>query len=252
MGLFDRTGSRLATRPALLLAADPGSVLLDTARLYDPEVRHWRGRLVFSNGVLLFGPVTVTSELTQEAGLPAGVSVAWYADAALQRSSARRSDAEKRADGERLVRGLAARLGGIMHPAPLQPKLALLASVYSEQPLAAEQVIETLQPYAGNLTVEDARDDSYSLSGKSASFYTAYWSPGLYVAGSSPPALGPLRKQRLHHWDLNTGTRADHAPHELTLRVGEAALALARHSGGLALDMLGFRISRPEDVLPGG
>ena len=38
-------------------------------------LRHWRGRLVFSNGVLLFGPVTVTAELTREAGLPAGVRV---------------------------------------------------------------------------------------------------------------------------------------------------------------------------------
>src|SRR6266851_7413460 len=62
MRLFDRSAGKLAAGPTLLLSADPGPALLDAARLYDPGVRHWNllGRLVFSNGVLLFGPVEVT------------------------------------------------------------------------------------------------------------------------------------------------------------------------------------------------
>ncbi len=63
MPLFDRSGraaGKLAAGPALLLAADPGDALIETARLYDPQLRAWHGRLVFGNGVLLFGPVTVT------------------------------------------------------------------------------------------------------------------------------------------------------------------------------------------------
>jgi hypothetical protein len=61
MGLFDRSASKLSGRTTLLLTADPGDALLDAARLYDPEVRRWHGRLVFRNGVLLFGPVAVTA-----------------------------------------------------------------------------------------------------------------------------------------------------------------------------------------------
>jgi hypothetical protein len=186
--LFDHTADRLATRTALLLTADPGDALLDAARLYDPKARPWHGRLVFSNGVLLFGPIEVTPKIAQQAGLPAGAAVAWYTGAAAQRTSQRRSQEAKVDDGELLVRGLAERLGGTTQPAGLQPKLALLASVYSEQAPAVEQVIDALQPYAGELKVEDSKDDSYALSGKNIYFYTAYWSPRLYIEREAPAA----------------------------------------------------------------
>src|ERR1700728_3220252 len=106
MGLFDRSGSKLSTRPSLLLTADPGDALLDAARRYDPEVHPWHGRLVFANGVLLFGPIEVT----------------------------------KQDDAEKLLHGLAVRLGGTTHLVDSQSKLALLASVYSEQAPPPDQV----------------------------------------------------------------------------------------------------------------
>jgi len=84
MGLFNRPaklGAKLATRTTLLLRADPGDALLNTARGYDPQVRRVRDRLVFQNGVLLIGPVTVTPEIERRAGLPAGMAVAWYVGA---------------------------------------------------------------------------------------------------------------------------------------------------------------------------
>ena len=252
MKLFDRSASKLAAGPTLLLSADPGPALLDAARLYDPGVRQWGllGRLIFGNVVLLFGPVEVTPAVAQDAGLPAGTTVAWYAQAALQAHNQRRSHEAKEDDGDKLVRGLAARLGGTTHPAKLQPKLALLASVYSERALPAGQVIDALRPYGGDLKIEDDKEeDSYSLTGKAAPFYTAYWPPRLYRASDAPSALGPVRSHPLHHWDIHSGVRASEAPRELCLTVGEAALALASQSGGIALDMLGFRVSRPDDLL---
>ena len=252
MRLFDRSAGKLAAGPTLLLSADPGPALLDAARLYDPGVRHWNllGRLVFSNGVLLFGPVEVTPGVAQEAGLPAGTGVAWYARAALQGHRERRSHEAKQYDGERLVRGLAARLGGTTHPARLQPELALLTSVYSEQAVATDQVIEVLRPYGGNFRVEDESADSYSLTGKGTYFYVAYWSPRLYREQNAPPAVGAMRSGPLHHWDLHTGTSPRHAARELVHKVGEATLALASESGGVALDMLGFPITSTADLLP--
>jgi hypothetical protein len=248
--LFDHTADRLATQTTLLLAADPGDALLDAARLYDPKARPWHGRIVFSNGVLLFGPVEVTPKLAQQAGLPAGVAVAWYTAAAVQRTSQRRSHDAKVDDGELLVRGLAERLGGTTRPAALQPRLALLASVYSEQAPAVEQVIDALQPYAGELKVEDPKDDSYALSGEKIYFYTAYWSPRRYIEREAPAALGSARSRPHHHWDLHTGVRASDAPVDLCRKVGAAAFALAGQSGGIALDMLGFIMDSPDDLVP--
>ena len=249
MSLFDRSASKLSGQTTLLLTADPGNALIDAARQYDPEVRHWHGRLVFRNGVLLFGPVALTPKVEQQAGLPAGFTVAWYTGAAIQRHGQERTHTAKHDDGDRLVRGLAG-LGGTTHPASLQPELALLASVYSEQGLSVEQVIEALRPYGGELRTEDEKPDSYGLTGKEAPFYVGYFGPRLYLEREAPAAVGAMRSTPLHHWDINTGIRASKAASELTLKVGEAALALAGRAGGVALDMLGFRISSTQDLLP--
>jgi hypothetical protein len=250
MGLFDRSkGKELSTRPSLLLTADPGDALLDAARRYDPEVRPWHGRLVFANGVLLFGPIEVTPKIQQDATLPAGVSVAYYTGVAAQRTSERRAESAKQDDAQKLLHGLAARLGGKTHLVDSPSNLALLASVYSDQAPSADEVIETLRPYGGEPKVEDQKEDTYSISGKGTYFYTAYWSPRLFVNREEPAALGKLRSGKLHHWDLNTGVAANKAARELCLKVGEAALAVAGRSGGMAIDWLGFRIDAPDDML---
>lgn len=252
MRLFDRSASKLAAGPTLALSADPGPALFELARQYDPGVRYSNllHRLIFSNGVLLLGPVKVTPGVAQEAGLPEGTTVAWYGLAALQGHQERRVHDAKAFDGERLVRGLAARLGGTTHPAQLQPKLALLASVYSEQGLDPGQVIEALRPYGGDFRVEDKKADSYHLTGEKTHFYVAYWSPRQYRESDAPAALGPMRSRPLHHWDLHGGVPAADAPRELGLKIGEAALALASQADGLALDMFGFPVSSPDDLLP--
>lgn len=258
MGLFDRSASKLSGKTALLLTADPGDALLEAARLYDPGVRPWHGRLVFCNGVLLYGPVRVTSRLEQQAALPAGMAVAYYAGAALRTSGELRGGNKawqvnhetKLSHGDRLVRGLADRLGGTVKYAGTPPDLAVITSVYSEHALTPDQVIEVLRPYGGDFKVEDQTEDTYSLSGKKIYFYVAYWSPRLYREPEAPPAVGAIRSRPLHHWDLHTGSARKHVARELAQRVEEAALALASRSGGVAVDELGFPVSSPDDLLP--
>ncbi len=250
MGLFDRSASKMSGRTTLLLTADPGDALLDAARLYDPEVRPWHGRLVFRNGVLLFGPLVVTPKLEQQAGLPAGMAVAYYTGAAGHTDGGDRGHEAKQFDGDRLVRGLADRLGGTVKYARPPPDLALVTSVYSDQGLTPDQVIEVLRPYGGDFRVEDQTENSYSLSGRGTYFYVAYWSPRLYREPDAPPAVRAIRSRPLHHWDLHAGTSAAHASRELIGKVGEATFALASRTGGVPLDVLGFRISATDDLLP--
>jgi hypothetical protein len=255
MALFGRSAGKLAsllaTRTTLLLRADPGDALLNAARLYDPEVRPWHGRLIFRNGVLLFGPVTLTPELERKAGLSAGMAVAWYTGAAGQSTSQKRPHQAKVDDGDQLVHGLADRLGGTARYASPQTTLALLASVYSEQDLPIDQVEEVLRPYAGELTAEDQAEDTYSLTGTDTPFLVFYRSPRLYLERNAPPAVGAMRSQPLYHWDLHAGLSPQDAGREVCLTVGNAALALASQSGGVALDVLGFRISSADDLLAG-
>jgi hypothetical protein len=250
MSLFDRSASKLSGRTTLLLPADPGGALLDAARLYDPGVRPWLGRLVFRNGVLLFGPVPVTPKLEQQAGLPAGMTVAYYTEVALQGHRERRAHEAKQRDGDQLARGLADRLGGTVRYAEEPLDLALKPAVYSEQAVAPDQVIEVLSPYGGDFKVEDQTDDTYTLSGKKIYFMVAYWSPRMYREPEAPPALGAMRSRPLHHWDLHAAFRRKDIEREVVLRVGEAALALASRCGGVALDEFGFPVNSPEDLLP--
>lgn len=247
MGLFDRSASKLTDKTTLLLAASPGDALLDAARLYDPSVRSWPGRLIFGNGVLLLGPVTVPPQLEQEAGLPPGSAVAYYVEAALQSHRDRRDHEAKQYDGDRLVQGLANRFGGTVRYAGQPPDLAVLPHVYGEQAVPAARVIELLRPYGGNFKIEEQTEDSYSLSGKGTCFLVAYWSPRRYREQDAPPALGALRSRPLHHWDLHAGGSRKHIAGELADRIGQAALALAGRCGGVAIDEYGFPIN-PRNV----
>jgi hypothetical protein len=212
--LFDHSADRLSDRTALLFAADPGEALLDAARLYDPQVRRWAGRLVFSNGVLLFGPIVVTPKIEQRAGLPAGTAVAWYTGAAAQSNRERRTHEAKVDDGDHLVTGLAGRLRGTVRYSSPQTTLALIASVYSEQGLPSDRVAEVLRPFAGPLRIDEEAAETYTLDGSETPY--------------SPEDAG----------------------REVCLQVGNAALALVGESGGIALDVLGFIINSADDLMP--
>jgi hypothetical protein len=259
MGLFDRSAGKLSGRTVLLLAADPGDTFLDAARLYDPDVRPWHGRLIFRNGVLLFGPVPVTPKLEQQAELPTGMAVgmavAYYTDVALQSHRTRRSQTAKQYDGDRLVHGLADRLGGTVRYGGPPPNLALKPSVYGEQAVDPDQVIEVLRPYGGDIRVEDQKEDSYFLGGEETYFYGAYFSPRLYLEWNAPPALGAMRSRPLHHWDLHMGAdrksiAGEPLGSELIGRVGDAALALANRCGGVVIDEFGFPVNSAHDLFP--
>ena len=155
----------------------------------------------FSNGVLLYGPISITPELAAKAGLPAATVTAFRASILPPARRQRRPEQATRRDAERLIRGLGVRLGGTIHGTRPPAVINLQASVYAAQPLPAQDVINVLQPYAnGTLVVEDNPDVPQSyflLTQQSPRFFTAYWPPrkpsGYGITESFPP--GYLRQQ---------------------------------------------------------
>jgi hypothetical protein len=255
MGLFGGMTKLLASRPAVLFAVDPAE-MADAVTRYDPGVRVRGDRLVFGNGVLLYGPVEITPELARKAGLPAGMTVAYYTSVAVQGKAERRPDDDKQQDARRLIRGLAVRLGGTIHDPRPALDLTLEASVYSGQPLPVADVVDVLRPFAG----QDLEPGPMEVNGAYALrpvegdvlFLTMYWPP--WVAGMKvqppPPAVGELRRQKPCQWELYTSVPVQEAGLEDCQTVGGAALALADRTGGVVTDVYGFPVTRPQDLLP--
>ena len=256
MALFDRTARRLATGPTLLLATETGDEVMDAIRAYDPALRVKGDRVVFGNGVRLHGPVTVTAEVAAQAGLPAGMASAYYADIIETGTRGSRPDHAKSQDAERLVRGLAARLGGAVHGERPPAALNLSSSVYSSEPRPAEEVISVLQPYTDDRLFVDEDQDVpgayFLVSEQEPRFLTVYWPPRLSRSALEPPplALGELADREPCRWELRSKFPADTAGRDIRLTVGKAALALARAVDGVAVDPYGFPVNRPEDLLP--
>jgi hypothetical protein len=257
MALFDHTAERLARGPAVLFAADPAAGMAEAILRYDPQATVGSDGFVFRNGVRLHGPVTVTPEAARQARLPAGMTAGYYAAIVEGGTGRARPDSLKWQDAERLIRGLAARLGGTVHDERPPMDLKLRVSVYSGHELPAGQVIEVLQPYTdtGDLVAEQDTGVSgayYLLTKAEPVFFVAYWPSRLSRSKLAlpPPALGELRDKEPCRWDLRTKFPLATVSRETCLRVAGAALALASRAAGVVIDTYGFPLDRPEDLLP--
>lgn len=257
MALFDHAAERLARGPAVLFAADPADGMAEVILRYDPQAIVKSDGFVFHNGVQLHGPVKVTPEVARQAGLPAGMTAGYYAAIVAGGTGRTRPDSLKWQDAERLIRGLAARLGGTMHDERPAMDLKLRVSVYSGHDLPAGQVIEVLQPYTGTGDLVFEQDTGvsgayYLLTKAEPVFFVAYWPSRLSRSKLAlpPPALGELRDKEPCRWDLRTKFPVATVSRDTCLLVAGAALALAGRTDGVVIDTYGFPVDRPEDLLP--
>lgn len=258
MPLFDKKAKRLRDRPSLLFPADPGDALMDLLRRYDPAMSSSPDRLAFGNGVRLYGPIQVTPDLESKAGLPPGMTTAYYTVVAYGAEAKNKPEDAMWEEAERLVRGVAARLGGTVHDKRPPMELKLEATVYSVRPLPAEQVIELAQPFVdtGKLFVDSSPDepDRYNLTTEERPpFFVMYWPPWFSASALRlpPPALaGRFGSEQPHSWGLYGFSPVEDTPRDVALKTGEAALALARAADGVVLDTYRFPVDRAEELLP--
>src|SRR5262249_20879132 len=148
MALFDRTARHLARGPAVLFPADPADAMAEAVLRYDPAADVDGDRSVSRTAVQLHGPVGLTPDAARHAGLPAGLTTGYYASIVESGTGRSRPDSLKWQDAERLIRGLAARLGGTVHCEQPPMDLWLRGVVDSVQsPLPAEPVIGVLHAF---------------------------------------------------------------------------------------------------------
>lgn len=255
MALFDKTARRLAERPAVLFPVDPGDAMAELLRRYDPAPEPFRDRLFFGNGVFLRGPLPITPDIERKAKLPPGMTAGYYTG--IGAGATDRPEDLLWQDAQRLVRGLAARLGGTVHDQRPPMEVHLEATVYSARPMEAGQAIGVLQPYVdtGALFVEesDKWPGGYALATEERpTFFVIYWPPQVSRTrlGLPPPALGGRCGAEPCRWLLSAFSTVDDAPRQTCLTVGAAALALASATDGIVIDTYGFPVDRPENLLP--
>jgi hypothetical protein len=253
----------------LLLPADPGlERLLDACQQYSPAARTSRMNREWicadGNHYRLHRPNPVSTQMAGRAGLPSDITCAYFTDwdgAGLGQDmrTRRQIDREYADKSKYLLGGLAARFGGLWFPLPDELKQPLRAYVYTTQTVDAAGLLGLASRYAPGLTFGDPRADNViTLRGDGAASRVQYWPPHPATFPKSILAVGPGVPQVLDpSWaDDDTAVitveaeqPAGGADPAVGEAIGKLALGLAAGTGGVCVDMFGFRVRAPADLV---
>ena len=120
----------------LLLPEDPGrDRMLETVRLFDTHARHVMGHRIavdLLEDIHLTSPEAIDPEIAAEAGVPPGMTVAYFAQVTTHAATADKRDSRQRRSYQAmlLVNGLAQRLGGVAWPVPDELSEPTFATVF--------------------------------------------------------------------------------------------------------------------------
>lgn len=265
MALFGsqrRLAHALEDKVRLVVPADPGpEQLLAAVRLFDPGARRDGSKISVASGtVLLTAPTEIDQETARRAQLPPGLSVVYFVDVPEWRGSpgqvtmAREAKRQAMGTAVRLIGGLAARLGGIAVPAADEAAEPLHADVYTTRQVTADEVAGLLAQQAPGLApvqTPASSDGAVTLRDDRAPFEIECWPPHNAVMTMDPPAaLGTMGGgQRLSLIIVRAAQPADSAEPQLARAVGGAGLVIAAGAGGVCVDLFGFRVVRPDDLV---
>lgn len=253
----------------LLLPADPGpGQMLEYVHLFDPRAElasHDSINVDSVREVYLSRGYPIEPDVAAEANVPDGMGVAYFVTKTTRAqpfswSDVRRKDKQQVDASFRLVRGLAVRLGGIAHP-DNQPAVAepLRATIYTAREIGADDVRQIVSRFAPGLIPYD--NPTFGPVGVSfwrtsdGQLELSHWPQGTVsvLLPHAPRGIGDLFYHRAGSWavrlKLSTpGNQVDPATARL---LGECALEVAAAAGGPCVDQLGFRVTRPDDLVLG-
>lgn len=275
---------RALTKDVRLLlptAPDPDQ-LLAAARLFSPDARLISGsRLAADEAqhVILLPATAVDQAAAAAAGLPAGITAAYFvhidADVALPgRPGDALTDRYQAMKREKIsaahalaycfINGLATRFGGAAYPVPKAADDPLHADVYTalepDQPELAALVARHL-PGLAPAETEWSRRGVVTLRADDARFEVEYWPSEVvrvplteHAADGADPfsVVTEIIKpsgRGLHAITVRAAEPARGADPELARALGQAALGLAGDTDGVCIDVFGFRVLRPDDLI---
>jgi hypothetical protein len=250
----------------LLLPADPGRErMLECVRLFDPRARlASRDSINVDNmrEVYLSRGVVIEPDVAAETGVPDGMGVAFFVTATARAQPFSASDVNRKTKEHydtsvRLVNGLAIRLGGVAWPEAPVVQEPLRATIYTAREISADEVHAIVARFAPGLTPYD--NPTFGPYGVSfwrtgdGQFEVQHWPKGTthVLLPRSPISIGGL----YYHTDQATAVRlalsapGNQADPSTARLFGECALEVAAAAGGVCSDQLGFRVTRPDDLV---
>ena len=251
----------------LLLPADPGrDRLIEYVHLFDPRARvAMAGRIDVGNerDLYITEGLQIVPEVAAEVGVPAGMTMAFFVQnnprgVPFSTIGPLNTKKELYIRSERLMNGLAVRMGGVAWPEAAVLSEPLRATIYTHREVTAEQVHEVVARYAPGLAPHF--DPTFGPVGVSTwrtgdgQFEASHWPKGTtaVLLPRAPRGVGDdLFYHRSDNWavrlELSTpANRAD--PHTARL-VGECALEIAAMSHGACVDQLDFRVRDPRELV---
>lgn len=252
----------------LLLPADPGfDRMLDACRQYQPAARPSRmnHKWIVADGqhFRVHDPGPVKPESAQKAGLPGDITCVCYVDwdgAEVGLSTQQRKQLAEpyRQKAGYILGGLAARFGGLWAPHPAEVTQPLRAYVYTVSQIDAAGLLSMASRYAPGLALGDPRSDKVIALRGDVPSRVQYWPPYSAAVPKSALVVGPGEPAVLDpSWaDDDTGVivvgvdqAAAGADPAVARAVGAMGLGLAAQTGGVCLDIFGFKVRDPSDLV---
>jgi hypothetical protein len=250
----------------LLLPSDPGrEQLLEYVHLFDPRARlASQGSINVDNmrEVYLTRGLVIEPDVAAEAGVPAGMGVAFFVSNTTRAQPFSWSDVQRKSKEQydalvRLVNGLAVRLDGVAWPEASVLQERLEARVYTAREVSAGQAYEVVAKYAPGL--EPYQNPTFGPVGVSTwrtsdgQFEAQHWPQGTVslLRPHSPRSVGDLffHTNQLAAVRLQLSTPANQTGPGTARLLSQCALEVAAAAGGVCVDQLGFQVRRPEELV---
>jgi hypothetical protein len=287
MGLFRSRRAKLqralTRNMRLLLPAAPDTDrMLAAARLFNPAAKQIDGNRIAADAEqhIILGPAfEIDPDLRRAAQLPPDITVAYFVniappvplparpnEALTDRYQAMKRDVvtATRAQAKCLINGLATRFAGTAYPVPGQADQPLHADVYTAQEPDEEELAALVSRYVPGLVpveTEWSGRGVITLRADGSMFDVEYWPPPVVrvplteraAEGTDPftvvtQVIKPSGRG-LHALIVRAAQPAHGAGPDLARALGKAALGLAAETDGVCMDLFGFRVLRPDDLI---
>lgn len=252
----------------LLLPADPGfDRMLDACQQYQPTARPSRMNRdwICADGqhLRLHRATAVSPDMAMRAGLPADITCAFFndwdgAEVGLNTQQRKQLGKQYQQKSSYVLGGLAARFGGLWAPHPQEVTQPLRAYVYTAREIDAAGLLGMASQYAPGLALGDPRSDKVIALRGDVPSRVQYWPPYSAAVPKSALVLGPGAPGVLDpSWtDDDTGVivveaeqAAAGADPAVARAVGAMGLGLAAQTGGVCVDIFGFKARDPADLV---